>query len=195
MNTYRFMGMAVTTCAVGLSLAACSAGVSTKSPVTSPSPDTSHTVSSPTASPSPAASAPAIPADTVSVAGPIGSFPIPHGARVVANMACSQQVLIELSSVTPVQAQTFYTSALPRRGYTITTNTLSSDPNTGAAQGLSEIMFSGHRYTGLIVAMANLGAEASADPSVGSLPSNVKKNVVAISLSPPGKTNTPTCSS
>jgi hypothetical protein len=194
MNAYRLMAMAATTCAVGLSLAACSAGVTTKTPVTPRSPVTSSTTSSPAASPSPAASAPAIPAAKVSVNAPIGSFPIPRVAHVVANMACSQQVLIELSSVTPAQVQTFYASALPRAGYTIKNNTMSSDPNTGAADGLGEITFSGHRYTGLIIAMANLGAEASADPSVGSLPSNVKKNVVEIELSPPGKANAPMCS-
>jgi hypothetical protein len=198
MKTYRFMAMAVTTCAVGLSLAACSAGISAKSPVTPRSPDTSSTASSPgasspAASPSPTASAAASPADTISVAGPIGSFPIPHGAQVVANMPCAEQSIIELSSVTPVQAQTFYASALPRAGYTIRSNILASDPKTGAPQGIAEIMFSGHRYTGLILATANLGAEASADPSIGPLPSNVSKNFVEISLIPPGKSNTPSC--
>ena len=195
MNAYRLMAMAATTCAVGLSVAACSAGISTKSPVTPRSPDTSSTTaSSPAASPSPAAAAPAIPASTVSVNAPIGSFPIPRIAQVVANVACNQQVLIELSRVTPVQVQTFYTSALPRAGYTIKNNTMSSGPNTGAADGLGEITFSGHRYTGFIIAVANPGAEASADPSAGSLPSNIKKNVVEIELTPPGKANTPMCS-
>ena len=192
MNAYRLMAMAVTTCAVGLSLAACSAGISTKSPPTTPSPDTSRTVSSPTASPS-TTLASASPAETISVAAPIGSFPIPHGAQVVANMHCSDQFLIEIDPVTPVQAQTFYASALPRAGYTITSSFLSSDPNTGAANGLAEIMFTGHRYTGDIIATANLGAESSADPSIGPLPGNVSKNFVEIWLSPPGKTGPPQC--
>jgi hypothetical protein len=110
-------------------------------------------------------------------------------------MSCGKQILIELGSVTPVQASTFYTAALPQAGYQITVNTLTSDPNTGAAQGIAEFTFTGHGFTGLIIAMANLSAEASADPSVAGLPSNIAKNAVEISLTPAGTSGTPTCSS
>src|SRR5262245_46514220 len=131
MNAYRLMAMAVTSCAVGLSLAACTAGITAANPVTSRSPIASRAGSSPTASPSHTTSASAGSGDTVRVDAPIGSFPIPHGAQVVANMPCGKQVLIELGSVTPAQVSTFYTSALPRAGYKITDNTLTSEPNTG----------------------------------------------------------------
>ena len=204
MNTYRFMAMAVTSCAAGLSLAACSAGITTANPVTSPSrtasrtgpsPTASRTGSSPTASPSQTTSASAGPVDTVKVDAPIGSFPIPPGAQVAANMSCGKQVLIELGSVTPAQTSTFYTSALPRAGYKITENTLSSDPNTGTPQGMAEFTFTGHGYTGLIIGMANLGAEASTGPSMAALPSSIAKNALEISLTPPSMANTLACSS
>jgi hypothetical protein len=198
MNAYRLMAVAVATCAVGLSVAACSAGITTTSPATPRSPDTSGTVSSPTASPSPAAStasASAGPADTISVDAPIGSFPVPHGAQVAGNIACGKQLIIQLGSVTPRQAQAFYASALPRAGYIIASNTLSSDPNTGAAQAMAEIIFAGHGYSGLIIALANLGAGPSASPSMPALPSDLTKNTVEITLSPSGTSSTPMCAS
>ena len=123
---------------------------------------------------------------------PIGSFPIPHGAQLVANMPCGKQILLELGSVTPVQASTFYTSVLPRAGYKITNNILTSDPNTG---GMAEFTFTGRGYTGLIIAMANLGAAASAGPSMSGLPSSIAKNALEITLSPPGTANTSACPS
>ncbi|HEX6454359.1 MAG TPA: hypothetical protein VF060_33480 [Trebonia sp.] len=205
MNRYRFVAMTVTSCAAGLSLAACSAGITTAKPVTStspaakpvrsPSPTAGRTGSSPTGSSSHTTPASAGSGDTVQVDAPIGSFPIPHGAQVVANMPCGKQVLIELGSVTPAQASTFYTSALPRAGYKVTDNTLTSDPDTGNPQGMAEFTFTGHGYTGLIIAMANLGAEASADPSMAALPSNIAKNALEISLTPPGTSNTSMCPS
>jgi len=193
MNAYRLMATSMTTCAAGLSLAACSVGMTAANPGTSPSPTARHAASSPAASHP--ASAPASPADTVSVHAPVGSFPIPHGAQVMANMACGKEILLELSPVTPAQASTFYASALPRAGYNITYNTLTSDPNTGAAQGMAEIMFTGHSYTGVIIAIANLGAQASADPSMAGLPSSITKNYLEISLTPIGTPSTSVCPS
>lgn len=199
---HRLMAMAVTTCAAGLSLTACTAGITSTSPATASSPAESRTASSPapaashtTSAASHTTSAASSPVDTVNVGAPIGSFPIPHGAQLVANMAnvpCAKAVLVELDSVTPAKASAFYTSALPRAGYRITGNTLASDPKTGAPQALAEIMFTGHGYTGVIIAAADLGAEASADPSMAGLPSNITKNSVEISLTPPGAPGCPT---
>ena len=190
MTLYRPVAMALTTCAAGLSLAACSAGVTTASPGAS-SPGASRPPSSEAAlRPS---SPPASTAKTVRVDAPVGSFPIPASAQVVANMPCGKQVLIELSSVTPVRASAFYTSALPGAGYKITDNTLTSDPNTGAAQGMAEITFTGHGYAGLIIALANLGADASASPSVTGLPSSIAKNALEISLTPRGASASSSC--
>lgn len=193
MNTYRRMALTVTTCAGCLSLAACAAGITSANPKTSPSAAASHAGSSPAASASHATSASAGAGTTVRVDAPIGSFPIPSAAEVVANMPCGKQLLVELGSVTPAQASSFYTAALPQAGYQITVNTLTSDPNTGAAQGMAEFTFTGHGYTGLIIAMANLDAGASAAP-MADLPSNIAKNAVEISLTPTGSANTPpTC--
>jgi hypothetical protein len=189
---HRLMAMAVTTCAAGLSVTACTAGITSAPPATSSSPAASRTASSPAPAASHTTSAAPSPADTISVDAPIGSFPVPHGAQVVSNIACGKQVLVELSSVTPAQASAFYTSALPRAGYKITENTLTSDPNTGAPQAMAEFTFTGHGYTGLIIALANLGADASAVPSAAGLPSNIAKNAVEISLTPPGASGCPT---
>lgn len=183
MNAYRLMAMAmaVTTCATGLLLAACSAGLTSASPVTSRSPGSRHTGSSsaPTTSPT-------TPGDTVSVDAPIGSFPIPPGAQVMANDACDKQIIIELGSVTPGQASSFYLSALPRAGYKITGNTLLDGTGDGAQGPAAEIDFTGHGYQGQIAAVADLGALASTGPSPVSVPSNMATNFLTISLTPPG---------
>jgi hypothetical protein len=100
-------------------------------------------------------------------------------------MSCGKQLMIQLSSVTPTQVSDFYTSALPHAGYKITDDTLSSDPNTGAPQGMAEISFTGHGYTGLITAFANLGPAPSAGIPT-SLPSSLTKNNVQIDLTPAG---------
>ncbi|HTU72719.1 MAG TPA: hypothetical protein VMG38_04300 [Trebonia sp.] len=126
---------------------------------------------------------------------PIGSFPVPHGAQQAGNMTCGKQIIIELSSVTPAKASAFYATALPQAGYNITNNTLTSDPNTGTPQGMAEITFTGHGYTGLIIAIANLNAGASTDPSLSVLPSNLAKNSVEISLTPAGTPSTSVCPS
>jgi hypothetical protein len=187
MNVYRLMAMGVITGVAGLSVAACSAGITTAGPAASRSPATNGTAPSPTASPSHTASPPPshTAAATVHVNAPIGSFPIPHGAQVAANISCPKQIIIMLSPVTPVQASTFYITALPRAGYRITDNFMSSDPKTGAPQGLVEIGFTGHGYTGTIITMADLGPEASAIPSAVTLPSSMTKNVAEITMSAP----------
>ncbi|HTZ28733.1 MAG TPA: hypothetical protein VMC83_32335 [Streptosporangiaceae bacterium] len=111
------------------------------------------------------------------------------------NISCPKQVSIALSPVTPQQASAFYTTALPRAGYKITNNITTTDPNTGSPQGLVEIGFTGHGYTGQIVALDNLGAEASANPSMGDLPSNLTKNVAEIIMSAQGTPENYTCPS
>ena len=188
MNAYRLIAMGVTTCAAGLSLAACSAGITTASPAASRSPATSRTAPSPAAATShpTSPSASPSPADTVRVDARIGSFPIPRGAQVATNMTCDKQVLIELTSVTPSQASRFYIAALPRAGYHITGNIGGTAP--GVSGSITEIDFTGHGYQGTIIAVSNLGALPSTSPSPARLPSNLTKNFVEISLTPPGKT-------
>lgn len=185
-HTYRSMTMTVIAGAFGLCVVACSAGVTSAQPPPSPTPAVSHTRPSPTASPTSSGS-------TVSVDGPLGSFPVPHGAKVVANMACAHhQVSLELDSVTPRQVSDFYTSALPHAGYQITSSFMNpgSSTGTGTSQDLVEMQFSGHGYTGIILAASDINAAgASANPSIPPLPSDVSKDVLEIELNPPGEAN------
>jgi hypothetical protein len=181
--------MAVTTCAAGLAVTACSAGITTASPAASPSPAASRSASTPTASSQHSTSAIPGPADTLSVDAPIGSFPVPHGAQVLFNSNCGKQVIIELSSITPAKASSFYHAALPQAGYKITSDTLLTDTGNGLPGAAAEIKFTGHGYKGTIAGLSNLGALASTGPSPASLPSNIAKNFISITLAPPGATN------
>jgi hypothetical protein len=144
-------------CVTGLSLAACSGGIST------PSAASSSPASSPTTAPS-SASATTPPTSgatgtsgatspgtgsgssgTVSVGGSLGTFPIPPGAQVVENVDNSDgQDAIELSGVQPSDLSSFYSTALPQDGYTITSNDVAS---SGILTGAG-IEFTGHGYKG-----------------------------------------------
>jgi hypothetical protein len=186
MNSYRLTAMAVTTGLASLSLAACSAGITTPSPATSRTPATSHAASSSAAAASHTSPAPASSADMISVDAPIGTFPVPHGSQVVFNSACDKQVIIELSAITPSQASSFYMSELPRTGYKITGNTLLTDTGNALPGAAAEIEFTGHGYKGTIAALSDLGALASTGPSPTDLPSGIAKNFLTIMLTPPG---------
>jgi hypothetical protein len=188
MNACRLMALAVTTGAAGLSLAACSAGITTASPPASRSPATSRTASPVAAAASHPSPASASPADTLSVNAPLGSFPVPHGAQVLFNSVCDRQVLIELSAVTPAQASSFYIAALPRAGYKITGNSMITGTGKGLPSAAAEIEFTGHGYKGTITGVSNLGALASTGPSPASVPGGIAKNFIAITLTPPGVT-------
>jgi hypothetical protein len=109
------------------------------------------------------------------------------------NVSCGKQVNIILESVTPAQAWAFYTSTLPRVGYKITDQTLSSGPGSGAPQGMAEISFTGHGYTGQITAFANLGPEPSASALPTTLPSSLTRNTVQIALASAGAAPTSAC--
>lgn len=186
MKAYRLMSMAATTCAAGLSLAACSAGVTTASPATSHSSATSPAASSPAVAGSSASPASTSAAGTIKVDAPIGSFPIPPSAQVITNITCDKQIVIELGSVTPAQAASFYTSALPPAGYKITGNSLLSGSGTGLPGSAAMIEFTGRGYKGTISAVADMGALSSTGPSPVPVPSSIAKNFLAIELTPPG---------
>ncbi|HTU71916.1 MAG TPA: hypothetical protein VMG38_00215 [Trebonia sp.] len=207
MNTYRRTVMAVITCAAGLSLAGCSVGITTARSGTSPSasasrpraaatgPSAATAHSAAAASSSHSAPPQPGPVTMVPVNAPIHGFPVPKGGKVVYNISCPKQISIFVSPVTPAQSSSFYTSELPRAGYKIQGNIMSADPNTGAPQGLAEIDFSGHGYQGSVITMSNLGAEASADPSIGSLPGDLSKNVEEVMMSAPGTPDSYVCPS
>jgi hypothetical protein len=189
MTTYRRAALTLTlaTGATGLTLAACSAGITSASPPKAPTTPASHHSASPptdthahTPAPSPS---PSPPAGTASVAG-LGSFPIPSGARVAANLACGKGDIIEAGPVTPAAASAFYTSALPQAGYVITESSLGSDPGNGAPDGIDTVIFTGHRYSGVIIAMANLNSAAAGAPSMPAMSGSLSHNVLEITLVP-----------
>jgi hypothetical protein len=166
MNRYRFATLALVTCVAGVSLAACSAGITSAPPAaSSPAASTSH----------PASARPASDAGTtVSVGGSIGRFPIPPGATVIENGTDNNEIVILLGTVTPAEVSRFYTSALPRDGYKITTNTMTT-LNNGAG---AAIEFTGHGYKGTIGAESGLATTgAGQDVTNG-------KSLVGITLTP-----------
>jgi hypothetical protein len=150
-------------CVAGLSLAACSGGITT------PGAAPSSPASSPTAAPA-SASATTPPASgstgttgvtspaagsgggTVSVGGSLGTFPIPSGATVVDNGTDGANIEIVLTGVTPQEVSAFYTATLPSAGYTITENSSASD---ATVSGLT-IKFTGHGYEGDIGAASGI---------------------------------------
>jgi len=153
MKIYRATTLTTLACAAGLSLAACagsaSSALQTTASTTSPASaaGSSATASAPSSTSIASASKPSSgPGGAVSVGGDIGSFPIPPGAAVVVDNELSGQYHVAFSGVTASAASSFYTTALPRAGYTITQNsTWTGDSYTGTA-----IVFSGHGCTGSI---------------------------------------------
>jgi len=176
MNKYRYAPLALVACAAGLSLAACSAGVTaaTSSPAASRSTGSSTSSTSSTASASSSPSSSSSPGRTVSVDGLISTFPIPSGAKVDENITENKTILIFLSSVTPSDVSSFYASALPRAGYTITVNSV-TDLNGTKIAGIE---FTGHGYKGDISAASKLPA------SQISLGGVSNKNFTGITLTP-----------
>jgi hypothetical protein len=88
----------------------------------------------------------------VKVGGPLGSFPVPPGAKVVENVTSGRTVDLVLDSVTPSRVSRFYGSALPHAGYTVSNNTSAA----GSSFAGTSIKFTGHGYKGTIGAVAGL---------------------------------------
>ena len=153
-KAYRLAAMAAMSCAVAFPLAACSAGITNAGPARSSSPTPDRTASSAgTAHP---ATPPPGTVRTVTVNGPMGSFPIPARAKVLENVNFKNKIIIILSSVSPAGAANFYRSALPQAGYKITLNTLVTGSTTHATGPVSEIGFTGHEYKGIISAISGV---------------------------------------
>jgi hypothetical protein len=88
---------------------------------------------------------------TVSVSGPIGSFPLPPGAQLINDGRGNGHYDIVFGSVSPSEASRFYITALPRADYTITSNS-SATGNSFTGTG---IWFTGHGYNGQIGALSS----------------------------------------
>lgn len=137
MITYRSVPLTVAAGLTALSLTACSAGITNATSTPARGTDVS----------------------TVSLGGPLGSFPIPPGAGVLDKTVLSNGYAITLDDVTVATVASFYATALPAAGYTITQHaSTTGDGLTGTG-----IEFTGHGYKGVIGAITS--------PSVGSVPS------------------------
>jgi hypothetical protein len=137
MNKYRFVTLALASCAAGLSVAACSSGT----PSASSASTSSGTSSAAVSAPPPSTGAP-IPSRSLSLKMSLGTFPVPATAKVVENMAG----LVVFGSITPGDVSRFYATALPQAGYTVTTNSMLHKGGDNGAY----IVFSGHGYKGTV---------------------------------------------
>jgi hypothetical protein len=153
MNLRRTAALATALCLGGIGLTACSGGIITPGPTRSPGP--SSAPSSAPAAPLPGGGAtPSVSVSNgkVTVGGSLGSFPIPPGAEVLENVANGHTIDLVLGSVTASRVSSFYASALPRAGYTVTSNTSASGKSFA---GVS-IKFTGHGYQGTIGAVSGV---------------------------------------
>jgi hypothetical protein len=110
----------------------------------------------------------------IAISGSVGSFPVPAGAKVAENIADSQEIIVIFSSITPAKVSSFYATALPRAGYSISSNSL-VDQGGGT---VAFIQFSGHRYKGNIDALSKFSDSSVSLPGLGT------KNVTTVSLMP-----------
>jgi hypothetical protein len=85
------------------------------------------------------------------VSGPIGRFPLPPGAQLIEDGTDNGHYDIVFGSVSPSEASRFYTTALPRAGYTITSNSSAA----GDSFSGTGIWFTGHGYNGQIGALSS----------------------------------------
>jgi hypothetical protein len=175
MHKYRSAAAALTACAAILSMAACTAGTTTASTATtSPAAPGSPSASSSTSASTSASASPALASHTITVAGDVGTFPVPAGANVAENIATGQETVIIFDKITPARVSSFYAQALPQDGYTITTNSVVSQSGGTAAI----IQFTGHGFSGNIDALSKF-----TDPAV-SVAGLGHKNVTTITFMP-----------
>lgn len=170
MNKYRSTALALVCCAASVSGAACTAGITTATTA----PATSAPAPSHSASVAVSASNPASSGRTIAISGSIRSFPVPAGAKVAENVASSQEIVVIFSSISPAQVSSFYATALPRAGYSISNNSVLSESGSPVAI----IQFSGHGYKGNIDALAHFS-----DPKVN-VAGLGTKNVTTVALMP-----------
>ena len=149
MMKYRSAALALAACAASLSVAACSSAASSSTAgagsTASAGASSSGASSGLTSSPPPT-TGPAIASKTITVSGSLGSFVVPAGAKVAENTAGGQSIVIVFGLVAPADVARFYATALPKAGYSVSTNAMmSKGSDTGAL-----IEFSGHGYKGNI---------------------------------------------
>jgi len=141
MNIYRSAALILAACAAGMSAAACSSSGSSASSAAS-SPAASSGV---TSAPAPT-TGPAVADRDLTVKGSLGTFPVPAAAKVAENMSGGQSIVIVFGSTAPADVARFYVTALPKAGYSVTTNSMLSKGGSSGAY----ILFDGHGYKGTI---------------------------------------------
>jgi ABC-type phosphate transport system substrate-binding protein len=166
-NYYRSAALTLAACAAGLPVTACTAGITTASSPTTSAPAPTQSASVPAAASSRAPSG-----RMIKVTGSVGSFPVPAGAKVTENIAIDQKdIVVAFGSVTPANVSSFYATALPRAGYTISGNSVV----TQGGGTVAFVFFSGHGYKG------DIGALSKAPASEASLGLGTK-NVTTITF-------------
>ncbi len=108
------------------------------------------------------------------MSGEVGSFPIPARAKVAENVASASGAIVFFDQVTPAKVSSFYAQALPRAGYTITTNSVVSQSGGTVAF----IQFTGHGVKGTIDALSKFTDSSVSIAGLG------HKNVTTISIMP-----------
>jgi hypothetical protein len=135
MTMYRAAAALAICCLAGAAVTACSANL------TNLRPNGGQHSSGPASSPPSGGGSPAAHQDAkIGLGGQLGNFPVPPGARVTTKIISQSGDILMLSGVKPEQAASFYTSALPGAGYTISNSITSSN-------GIL-ITFTGHGYRG-----------------------------------------------
>ena len=172
MNKYRSAVLALAAAAASLSVAACSAGTPSASSAASSPAASSPAASQGLTSSAPPTTGPPIPGRMLTVKGTLGAFPVPAAAKVGENISGGASLVVVFGLVTPADVARFYATALPRAGYTVTSNALVSKGGQNGAL----IVFSGHGYKGNIEAVNQV-----VGPDIGGLGG---QNVTTIIISP-----------
>jgi hypothetical protein len=146
---YRSAALALAACAASLSVAACSSGSSSSSAASTSTSTSSPSASVGITSSAPPTTGPAIESKTITVSGSLGSFVVPAGAKVAENMVGGQSIVIVFGSVAPADVARFYATALPKAGYSVSTNAMITEGSDSGAL----IEFSGHGFKGNIDAL------------------------------------------
>ncbi len=136
MTMYRAAAALTICCLAGAAVTACSADLTNLRPNSGQHSGGPASSSAPSGGGSPAAHQDA----KIGLGGQLGNFPVPPGATVTTKIISQPGDILMLSGVKPEQAASFYTSALPGAGYTISNSITSSN-------GIL-IMFTGHGYRG-----------------------------------------------
>ena len=182
MTSYRRAAFALAACTVGLT-AACSAGITSASPPKAPTTPASHHPAPPpthSASPSPS---PSLTASAVSVTG-LGSFPIPSGAQVAANIACGKGDIIEAAPVTPGRGGGLLHLGASQGRVHDHDEHAGLRPGQRRPDGIETVIFTGHGYSGVIIATANVSSAGSGAASAPAISGSLSHNLLEITLAP-----------